>query len=256
MNVFGYDQPGTPEGKHARRNYILQNGMMSSALEHSVPEQMFRTAGAVEGISAVKALGIASRAGQRVYHITQANMQEVLPQIRLSSPVINEIRTAALTGKEIVTHTDEAAVPGWSDAGYIIFDPPTGNGAYKISGGANSGFLDFLDIFSTVFGISFDYKEMLAKYGGANKIADVFGTVAAFMALLGFLVGVVDIALTCSSDNVFNMIMLYTLMTVVVIGLIILPRPLGAFAAFAVGLVLGLLSNYLTGRLKESSMCV
>ena len=30
---------------------------------------------------------------------------------------------------------------GWSGAGYIILDPDTGAGAYKISGGANGSFL-------------------------------------------------------------------------------------------------------------------
>ena len=32
-------------------------------------------------------------------------------------------------------------MPGWTGAGYIIFNPDTGDGAYKISGGANGGFL-------------------------------------------------------------------------------------------------------------------
>ena len=44
-------------------------------------------------------------------------------------------------GKEGVTHTDQISVPGWTGEGYIITDPETGAGAYKISGGSNGGYL-------------------------------------------------------------------------------------------------------------------
>jgi hypothetical protein len=43
-------------------------------------------------------------------------------------------------GLEVITHTDAVSVPGWSGAGYIIFDPETGSGAFKIGGGQNGGF--------------------------------------------------------------------------------------------------------------------
>jgi hypothetical protein len=48
-------------------------------------------------------------------------------------------------GKEVITHTDAVTIPGWSGAGYIILDPETGSGAYKISGGANGAVLIWID---------------------------------------------------------------------------------------------------------------
>ncbi len=54
---------------------------------------------------------------------------------------MSEIRAALNAGKEVITHTDSISVPGWSGVGYIILDPVTGDGAYKISGGANGGWL-------------------------------------------------------------------------------------------------------------------
>jgi hypothetical protein len=54
---------------------------------------------------------------------------------------MDEIRASLNAGKEVITHTDSDSVPGWSGAGYIIIDPDTGAGAYKISGGANGSFL-------------------------------------------------------------------------------------------------------------------
>ncbi len=54
---------------------------------------------------------------------------------------MEEIASALAVGKEVITHTDPVSVPGWSGAGYIILDPDTGDGAYKIGGGADGGFV-------------------------------------------------------------------------------------------------------------------
>jgi hypothetical protein len=94
-----------------------------------------------EGISAVKALGKANAQGQRIYHITPANQAATLPNIHHNSLVMEEIRNALNAGKEVLTHTDAVSVPGWSGAGYILFDPKTGDGAFKIGGGQNGGWL-------------------------------------------------------------------------------------------------------------------
>ena len=119
-----------------------QLGLLSSTLESAVPEQMFVTPDHPgEAISAVKALAKAAQAGQRIYHITQANMASVLPNIHQSDKVMGEIRDALASGKDVITHTNAVSVPGWVGAGYIIIDPHTGIGAYKIGGGANGSYL-------------------------------------------------------------------------------------------------------------------
>jgi len=50
---------------------------------------------------------------------------------------MTEIRTALAAGLEVITHIDAVSVPGWSGVGYIILDPATGSGAFKIGGGGN-----------------------------------------------------------------------------------------------------------------------
>ncbi len=50
---------------------------------------------------------------------------------------MTEIRTALAAGLEVITHIDAVSVPGWSGVGYIILDPATGSGAFKIGGGRN-----------------------------------------------------------------------------------------------------------------------
>lgn len=96
-----------------------------------------------EAISAVKSLQKANAQGQRIYHLTPANQAMTLPAIHQNSLVMQEIRAALNAGKEVITHTDPVSVPGWSGAGYILFDPETGDGAFKIGGGQNGGLLAF-----------------------------------------------------------------------------------------------------------------
>lgn len=103
------------------RDLNLQNGTLSSTLEHVVPEQMFSSpTQPAQGVSAVKALQIATSQGQRIYHITSQNQAQVLPQLRLDGLALNEINQALATGKEVITHTDRISVPGWTGEGYIL----------------------------------------------------------------------------------------------------------------------------------------
>ncbi|WAK00608.1 transglutaminase-like domain-containing protein [Methylobacter sp. YRD-M1] len=122
------------------KQFNLQTGILSSALEHAVPEQLFvNEQNPGEAISAVKALQKANAQGQRIYHITQANQATILSNIHHHPDTLAEIKNALNAGQEVITHADAVSVPGWSGAGYIITDPVTGDGAYKISGGANGG---------------------------------------------------------------------------------------------------------------------
>lgn len=129
------------------RQFNLQIGALSSALEHIVPEQMFGTEDEpAEAISAVRALQKASVAGQCIYHLTSENMDSTLPSIKHDAETMAEIRVALNAGKEVITHTATVSVPGWSGAGYVILDPETGVGAWKIDGGANGGALILLGL--------------------------------------------------------------------------------------------------------------
>lgn len=125
-------------------NFVQQTGTLSSVLEHAVPEQMFSSPiNPGEAVSAVKAIALANQQGQRMYHITNANQLTVLPNINHDASTIDEISSAIAIGKEVITHTDSISLNGWTGAGYIILDPETGEGAYKISGGNNGAFFLF-----------------------------------------------------------------------------------------------------------------
>ena len=163
LNITATDSPPDTAAED-KKNYLLQIGILSSALEHAVPEQLFTTdpSNPADAISAVKALSKASEQGQRIYHITQVNQGTALPNINHDQNTMAEIRNALNVGKEVITHTDAVSVPGWSGAGYIILDPRTGDGAYKIGGGANGGWYTLVaQASATILGIIFFHILLL-----------------------------------------------------------------------------------------------
>lgn len=142
-------------------------GSRMSAMEHLVPEQMFATeTNKPQGISAVKALSIASQQGQKIWTITKSNLELALSRINLNITAENDIRNAVNAGKTATAHETRINLNGWIGEGYILLDANTGAGAYMISGGKNGGELvtdtywsRFLDYFST-YGISLSLAEV------------------------------------------------------------------------------------------------
>ena len=170
-----------------KKQYTLQTGILSSALEHAVPEQLFTNAqNPGEAISAVKAIQKASAAGQRIYHITPANQSAILGNIHHDSDTMTDIRNALNAGKEVITHTDQVSVPGWTGAGYIITDVDTGAGAYKISGGGNGGALALTGALSGIFGMFFY----------VNGIGSL--VIASFLISLALHIAIIDLSLLLS----------------------------------------------------------
>lgn len=234
VNVWGFDGDGTASAKKQKLDFILNAGLLSSGLEHSIPEQMFGSPeNPVEGISAVKAIGIANAAGQRIFHITPANQSQVLPQINHDALVMGEIRAALTAGREVITHTDAVSVPGWSGAGYIMYDPVTGDGAYKIGGGANGAFLLFLGALLIVFAMFFISAGIVA--------------LPVFLALsAGMHAFVIGLALSWSLFDVDVFIAVAALVLALIIVLAMTPvlalTAAAGIAANIIGLVLALIS--------------
>ena len=119
-------------------------GLRSSAMEHQVPELMYSTDDApVYGISAVKALAIAGQQGQKIWTIDSNNISMALADINLSDDIENEIRNAVNVGNIAIAHQGYLDFYGTRAAGYLLLDPETGAGAYKIASGGNGGVLIF-----------------------------------------------------------------------------------------------------------------
>lgn len=113
------------------------------------------------------------------------------PNISHDPDTMAEIRSALAVGKEVITHTDAISVPGWSGAGYIIFDPLTGDGAYKISGGANGSFLDtWADGLGLGVGLALAFTSLFAAIFSpvAAVLVVILSVLTIFVAFMNYMV--------------------------------------------------------------------
>jgi len=229
---------------------MVQVGMLSSALEHSVPEQMLTDPNSTtkpEGFSTAKALGMAMAQGQKIYTINQQNQAQALQNLRLDSGAMDEIRSSLAAGKEIIAHTDQLTVSGYKGSGYAILDSATGEGIYKISGGKNGGFSEGgedRDVIDFLFALVSNLPE--------NASTAIAGVLAAIKGYLLF-----DGCDSASSGIVVgSYVVIATLLTSFILGAIFATFSigLGPFAAIGLALFLssiGMIIGYLLDSLIE-----
>ena len=164
--VINADAALTVNGRSAAQNrwiaYNKMRGQYASAMEHAMPEEFWTDksqcsytdgkgqiknpsmAACTEAISAVKAMVIAQKEGQKIYTINKSNRETAISKLSFSGDAGDEIRSAIQAGKEVVFHEKSINANGWTGLGYIILDPDTGVGAFLIEGGGSGGFLGFL----------------------------------------------------------------------------------------------------------------
>jgi hypothetical protein len=122
--------------------FLQSSGMNSSALEHSVPEQLWSTPGSpAEGVSAVKAIQIAMEQGIPIYTVTRDNIATVMPVLSLDAEVKSAITDAVNAGMEVTVPQTNINFHGNPIVGYIALNPETGAGAYMISGGDSGAWI-------------------------------------------------------------------------------------------------------------------
>jgi hypothetical protein len=138
------------------KQYMSVSGSTSSALEHSVPEQIYSASNlSTNSISAIKAIQLANDQGIPIYTATKDNIGTILPQLSVDSQAISDIVNAVNAGKMVTVQKSNINYNSWNGCGYIIVNPDTGAGAYMISGGM-SGSNTNIDknswgVFDTVF---------------------------------------------------------------------------------------------------------
>jgi hypothetical protein len=180
---------------------VTQIGFLSSALEHTIPDTFYTDTEdpipAPEAISAVKALSKASSDGQKLYYITPISQNSALANISHDAATMSEIRAALSIGKNVITHSNSVSVSGWSGAGYIILDPVSGNGAYKISGGFNGG---AKKVQSALEGILFTVASFVsgdAEAGSLVVVTKLKGLYSKIKKIIDTITKLFDIAENC-----------------------------------------------------------
>lgn len=215
VRVIGVNDSGNGERVFSsNKDFNFALGLVGSALEHGVAEFLFEpiVGSTPNATSAIKALNIASDEGQRIFQISQTNLDIAVVQINQSAEILAEISGAVSRGLEVIIHTDPISNAGFVGAGYILFDPVTGDGAYKISGGANGFFIVLLIAFvvvllslaihviavGSIFNLAgfllayeltayFSWLSDLKKAGDDAELINTAHSTAAFLMVLPFL---------------------------------------------------------------------
>lgn len=201
----------------AIREFVGLSGFQASTLEHSVFDDVFQSIfgtnpkpysgvkGATSTLdtpsgSAVKLLARANEMGIPIYSIDSvATWNAVRGELQVSSDVASDIFNAVNAGQQVTIPQRSQQVDDWYGTGYVITDPNTGAGAYRISGGTNGGFFELLEDFNnalfsaegsvivggflTVLGIAEDLFTVLGK---------LLPFVSIFLALAGLFRALAD----------------------------------------------------------------
>ncbi|MGR9116503.1 MAG: DUF6310 domain-containing protein [Gammaproteobacteria bacterium] len=122
------------------KKFLLQTGLMHSYLESSILEQVIRNWQGT-GLSSAQVLIDANQQKIPIYQLTNLNSSQLLPQlINLDSAVLADVQAALYAGLEVIIPKQQPSkAVGASGMGYIILDPETGAGSYRISGGLDGG---------------------------------------------------------------------------------------------------------------------
>ncbi|MEO6278295.1 transglutaminase domain-containing protein [Roseateles sp.] len=178
--------------------YNRLRGQYMSGLEHAIPERFFSDTSRCnpsgvpnpvaglpscqQGVSALKALGIAAQAGQRIYTITPQvyndNLGIVQSQLAAhTSDTKNRVQQALDAGYEVTIHQAPITQDGWTGAGFTIIDPQTGAGGDLIEGGGNGAWIPLASIAFAMLAV------VLGPLLGALFIGEV--TFVGALALIG-----------------------------------------------------------------------
>lgn len=168
---------------HNEKQLMIQIGLMSSALEHAIPEQIFKDKDGT-GFSSARAIALALAQGQKIYVISQDNKTEVLSKISINALALAEINAALSTRKEVIVHAHPLKISAYTGSGYIIIDPETGSGSYKISGGRNGGRIDIgtLGWILAIIGVIGAFAEFALIY------LIIINLLQIFIAIMDFLI--------------------------------------------------------------------
>ncbi|MFZ6723599.1 transglutaminase-like domain-containing protein [Undibacterium sp. Ji49W] len=150
------------DDRATRTGYLRQIGSAGSVAEHLIPQFIFGNpqlppldSSQPQSVSAIKILGIAGNQGQRIYKLNSSNISlhsEILTSLQIEQDVKSEISNALAAGMEVTVHGKDVILDGWVGSGYIILDPNTGSGVYKIAGGTNGSYMEIANQYRLVYG--------------------------------------------------------------------------------------------------------
>jgi len=153
-------------------------------------------------LSAATLLLRANEAQIPLYEIGQSNLGQDLPTLSLSDDDKTDIQNAVAAGQIVLVPAREMRIGAWSGVGYVVMDPGTGAGVWRVSGGLNGG----IDVGCIVKAISLNvlcnlmFDKLLKQFIALLNPGALLATLAtralvAFVPIVGQIIVVVQLAL-------------------------------------------------------------
>lgn len=220
--------------------FNLNAGVLSSILEHSVPERIFATDNNnTGGISAIRSLLLANDNNIPIYTIDKNNIDNVLPVISLDSQTVANIKNAVASGMKVITQKTNIEVHGWTGCGYIILDEITNSASYLISGGFSGAIIPVLDTISDIFSFLWKWIYELAPLKGSGYALNIFTDLAdvtvSCLKVLGIVGFFIDLLTTITSDSPAEVKVIKMTISLLVFSLSLFLGPLGGLVLAVVG---------------------
>ncbi|MGN0160024.1 MAG: transglutaminase family protein, partial [Lachnospiraceae bacterium] len=167
------------------KKYMLASGMMSSAYEGAIWEQIT----GIPSVSTVSILNEAKECGIPVLCITGENLEDALSGLSVEADVLREIRQEAASGKMVIIPKENITIGDWNGTGYIVLEPEHYTGRYMICGGiresgstsgGSTGVSVYLAYLVNLFMSSVDIAQSLGLVEvvlGAMELGGVIGCV-------------------------------------------------------------------------------
>lgn len=122
--------------KEAERRYMLTSGMLSSAYEGMIWEELL----GVEAVSTAEVINQACTEGMEVYALCRRNYEGYRPELNVDGDVLAAVDGAIAAGRIVIIPAGTVRMGDWKGTGYMVTDPDTMATAYMISGGLNGGY--------------------------------------------------------------------------------------------------------------------
>ena len=157
----------------------------------------------------------------------------------MPADIISEIRNSAAAGLEITAHEQPVNFYGSSQVGYVILDPATGAGAYKIGGGENGGDIIIatltggMSFLSLLFGLDANDPAPQAGRGMYRLLSKTLGIISNIISLVSTLMSLWE---SCKGADLVLNITLYLILFAAIAAIAallssVIANPLMAFVA-------------------------
>lgn len=171
--------------KDILREYMMSTGMIGSAYESNVWEQMTEK----KSISTISIFAKAQEENKEILVISKENCATEIYKLNTDEATKQTVINAANSGKIVTIPAENVTMGDWSGTGYIVTNPETGAGAYMISGGLNGGATcDSIDAGFIVSEMYLSYT-LVSTMEGLISFVEIMSCELLFGGLLGTVLG-------------------------------------------------------------------